>query len=592
MKKVLLGLAAAVFLIASCKRPEIPSFYFENDEEETSGEEEEEKVVYSNIEGTAINPTNNAVGWVYDKDTNRGIPGVYVTDGYSFTTTDENGVYQFFANRYTRNIYLTVPAEYEIPLDPETNIPLFYSTGKFYRKQMNRNDFALSKLPAVQENWTLVAVGDPQCNTVAKHNRYVNETIADIGSSLGAAQSKGQYPNAYAITLGDIIEDSPHMWPSMKSSMSNVKVGQRYLPFFQCIGNHDHNAAYATPYEAANSYIEMFGPTDYSFDRGKVHVVVMDNVIVKQNAKTTWRYDGGLTDQQWKWLQEDLSHVSDKDNKMVIFVAHIPFRYGVEADGACVSYDHHYADVLNALTPFHEAHLMIGHTHYTHNYIHHKYTTAGGTPVYEHVHCAACGAWWSSNLSAAGSPNGWTIYDIRGAGMHNWVAKGTNMDDNTAQMRVYDGNQTYGEVQGDKDYRFSWTSGGYMNLNSASSMTSTFRRGQEQLKDCFIAAIWGDDDTNWKVNMEYQGKNYPMQRVRKTIADMCVSAFFRTRLNKSTVTWSKDLNTYWYASIPGIEPSQAKGWTITATQTIPGSGTENVYTCHDRLQTDFTGFAH
>ena len=111
MKKVLLGLAAAVFLIASCKRPEIPSFHFENDEEETSGEEEEEKVVYSNIEGTAINPTNNAVGWVYDKDTNRGIPGVYVTDGYSFTTTDENGVYQFFANRYTRNIYLTVPAE-------------------------------------------------------------------------------------------------------------------------------------------------------------------------------------------------------------------------------------------------------------------------------------------------------------------------------------------------------------------------------------------------------------------------------------------------------------------------------------------------
>ena len=125
-----------------------------------------------------------------------------------------------------------------------------------------------------------------------------------------------------------------------------------------------------------------------------------------------------------------------------------------------------------------------------------------------------------------------------------------------------------------------------------STRKSTFRSGQEQLKDCFIAAIWGDDDTNWKVSLEYDGKTYPMQRVKKTLADMCVSAFFRTQLNKNTVTWSKDLNTYWYTNIPGLEPSQAKGWTITATQTIPGSGVVNVYTSTDRLQTDYTGFAH
>ena len=592
MKKILMILAAAALTFASCEKPEIPSYYFEDPEENTEKEPEKEKTVYSVIGNTNIDPANNAVGLVYDKDTGVGIPGIHVTDGYSYTTTDANGVYQFFANRYTRNIYLSIPAEYEVPLDPQTNIPLFYSTEKFDRKQMNRNDFALRKLPTVENNWTFIAVGDPQCNTVARHDRYVTETIPDIITSITSAQAKGQYLNAYAVTLGDIIEDSPLLWPLMKESMSNIKIGDHYLPFFQCIGNHDHNANFLTPYEAAQSYIDMFGPTDYSFDRGKVHVVVMDNVIVKENKTTTWGYDGGLTDQQWRWFQNDLSLVEDKADKMIIFVAHIPFRYGVEADGACVSYDRHYADVLNALTQFNEAHIMIGHTHYTHNYIHHKYTTAGGNPIYEHVHNAACGAWWSSNLSAAGSPNGWTVYDIRGAGMHNWVAKGTNMADNDAQMRVYDGNQTYGETQGDKDYFFSWTTGGYMNLNSESSMSSTFRKGQEQLKDCFIAAIWGDDDSNWSVKLEYEGKTYPMQRVKKTLADMCVSAFFRTKLNKSTVTWSKDLNTYWYANIPGISPSEAHGWTITATQTIPGSGTVNTYTCHDKLQTDFTGFAH
>ena len=131
-----------------------------------------------------------------------------------------------------------------------------------------------------------------------------------------------------------------------------------------------------------------------------------------------------------------------------------------------------------------------------------------------------------------------------------------------------------------------------MNQNSDATRASTFRAGQSILKDCFIAAIWGDDDSNWRVEIEYKGNTYPMQRIRKSIADMCVSAFYRTQLNKSTVTWSKDLSTYWYANVPGADPATAKGWTVKAYQTIPGSGTQNIYTCSDRLQTDYTGFAH
>lgn len=590
MKKILCILST-LLLIAACTKPEIPSYYFDKGDDDGPDTPVEHEV-WNNINGTAIDKGANAVGLVSDKDTGLGIPGVKVSDGYTFTVTDGNGVYQFNANRYTRNIYISIPAEYKVPVNPETNIPLFYSTAKFYRKVMNRNDFTLEKLPAVENDWTFIAVGDPQCNTVDEHDRYVTETMADIVRSVNSKQEEGKYMNAYAMTLGDIIEDSPWIWPMMAESMSNVKVRQGYLPFFQCIGNHDHNASYESAYESINSYIEQFGPVDYSFDRGKVHIVVMDNTIVKENKKTTWGYDGGLTDLQWKWLQKDLELVENKEEKMVIFACHIPFRYGVEADGACVSFNHHYADVLNILTQFHEAHLMIGHTHYTHNYIHSRYVCGSGEPLYEHIHCAACGAWWAGNLSAAGSPNGYTVYEIRGNEMYNWVAKGTNMDDNTAQMRVYNGNQTYGQVIGDKDYTFSWTAGGYMNQSSESTRSSTYRRGLPELKDCLIAAIWGDDERYWRVDLEWQGRTYPMQRVKKSVADMCVSAWYRTVLNKSTVTWSKDLNTYWYVSIPGLDPATARGWTIHAYQTIPGSGVVNHYTCTDRLQVDFTGFAH
>ena len=63
------------------------------------------------INGTSIESTNTLVGLITDSKTGKGIAGVPVTDGYSFTTTDANGVYQFKANRYCRNVYYTLPSE-------------------------------------------------------------------------------------------------------------------------------------------------------------------------------------------------------------------------------------------------------------------------------------------------------------------------------------------------------------------------------------------------------------------------------------------------------------------------------------------------
>ena len=62
------------------------------------------------------------------------------------------------------------------------------------------------------------------------------------------------------------------------------------------------------------------------------------------------------------------------------------------------------------------------------------------------------------------------------------------------------------------------------------------------------------------------------------------------------MTWAKALQTYWYVKVPGLNPDTAhqegEGWTITATQRIPGSDKVNVYTCTNKLQVDYTGFAH
>jgi hypothetical protein len=79
----------------------------------------------SEINGTVIQEGNTLVGLVSDSNTSKGIAGVVVSDGYSVVKTDENGVYQFKANRYAKTVFVSIPAEYQVPMD-EKKQPVFW----------------------------------------------------------------------------------------------------------------------------------------------------------------------------------------------------------------------------------------------------------------------------------------------------------------------------------------------------------------------------------------------------------------------------------------------------------------------------------
>jgi hypothetical protein len=67
------------------------------------------------------------------------------------------------------------------------------------------------------------------------------------------------------------------------------------------------------------TFKKMYGPTHYSFNRGKVHYVVLDDVYY---LGTEREYEGRITQQQLDWLQKDLSFVP-KDNLLIVCL-HIP----------------------------------------------------------------------------------------------------------------------------------------------------------------------------------------------------------------------------------------------------------------------------
>ncbi len=569
----LLVMSIATAFAVSCNPvdPDTP------DKEKTGPDEE---LPVDAINGTTIAEGMNACGLVSDAQTGKGIPGVPVTDGYSYVVTDANGVYQMAANRYTRNIYLSVPAEYKIPLDPETHLPLFYSTKAFVRNEVNRNDFKLER-QAVEENFTMIMIGDPQCQTAAQVERYRNETVPAMLSTINNGQSEGLYPNVYGMTLGDITFDSTNLWGDMKGTMSNLKTAAgEWFPIFQCIGNHDHNSLVkSNDYDATGKYVEYFGPTDYSFNRGKVHVIVMDDIMcssVSSNSspnKATWGYSGGFTQPQYNWFLDDISHVDNKSDKAVFLCMHIPMRAGANSGGASFNKSAHYADVLNQLKGFKEAHIMIGHTHYQQNYVHTGYVCSGGKPIYEHVHGAACGGWWSCDSNVTGAPNGFNVYEIEGNTVKNWVAIGAKTSADY-QMRVYDGNQIY---NGSKGYEYAW----YRTSNAGGS-ASIVAKGNANLKDAFVAEVFNDDDVYWKLEMWQDGKKIgDFKKIANGgCCNIALASYFFNELGKNTDTWTnKTASHYWYFVPASKNPASEKNWEVRAIQTIPHSGLTNTYTC-------------
>ena len=574
--KSLFFFTAAIIIMAACEKDingqVVPPPSSENDKDRVE-----------NINGTAIDKKSNIAGLILNSETGIGISGVPVTDGYTYTVTDNNGVYQMKANRYCRNVYYSLPSEYKTTLDKSTHLPLFYSTKKISYKEFNRVDFELQPKSENEDNFTYVGIGDPQCKNASDAGRYVNETVADIVNFLNEKQSQGKYMNVYGMTLGDIIHDTPDLWNTMKKTMSNVSLKDgRYIPFYQTIGNHDFDPRESTQYNATKEYCNTFGPTDYSFNVGKVHIVTMNDVVCKTTNGKTWSIDSGFSSAQVRWLREDLSYVKNKEDKMIILNVHVPFRNGTAKGGSLVNTDKYYDEVLSLLTDFKEAHIMAGHRHFSQNWVHKNRKCKGGKPIYEHILAAACGSFWCCDSNLDGSPNGYSVFEIEGNTMKNWKAKGSNHPEDF-QMRIYDGNQIF---SGTKHYSYSWYAGG--NGGSANILA----KGQDYLAGAFVAEIWNSDDMFWKVEFFQNGQKVAdMKRVPEgVLSNACATSFYFNEKNKNAAIYAiAEASHYWYYKPVSERPSNERNWEVVAAQTIPSSNEVNVYRS-SVFQTDYTGF--
>lgn len=338
------------------------------------------------------------------------LKGVVVSDGYSVTSTASDGTYELITDTIQDFIFLSIPSGYRIPVSKN-------GTANFYKKiEKNINSeqtisFQLEESGNDDEHEFLL-LADPQTLDMDDINRFNDETINEIQKLYRRKE------NLFAVSCGDIMYDRLELFSEYEKAVS--KTG---LPHFQVFGNHDVDGIYKTDEYSHLTFQNYFGPRYYSFNRGEVHYVVLDNIF--------WfgRYIGYFDQTQLDWLKQDLSFV-EKGKTIVVFCHIPPNNFNSERNE--IKQGKERVTVLNRELLYnvlsgYKSYIITGHMHES------EFISDNGVQI--HVCGAVCGAWWTDDICYDGTPNGYMQYSVKGSDL-SWIYKSTGKDFNH-QMRSY-----------------------------------------------------------------------------------------------------------------------------------------------------------
>ncbi|WP_089320038.1 calcineurin-like phosphoesterase C-terminal domain-containing protein [Pontibacter ummariensis] len=346
----------------------------------------------------------------------KGLAGVAVTDGYNVVLTDASGRYELESNATAEFVYISIPRGYDFP--NEQRVARFYrrinpDRGRF------KADFTLQPLAQDDTRHNFVVWADPQIISEADAAELKTKTAPDL------KQLVGSYPKDtlfHGVGCGDLVWDKFELFEDYQQALAIAGI-----PFFQVIGNHDMNLDARTDDGSAEKFKELFGPTYYSFNRGEIHYVVLDDVFFIGTAK---KYIGYLTERQLAWLEQDLANV--KPGSTVVVNVHIPVythqhRRNKEKEEPMGGVVANRRELYRILKPY-QAHIMSGHTHFNEKVFE-------GENIIEHVHGTVCGAWWTGPICFDGTPSGYGVYEVNGSDVQ-WYYKPTGFG-KEHQLRIY-----------------------------------------------------------------------------------------------------------------------------------------------------------
>lgn len=374
---------------------------------------------------TALMAQSLVKGIVYD-DSNqngkkdrreKGIADVAVSNGKEVVLTNKLGVYELPVGN-DNIIFVVKPGGYAFPVD-ENNLPLFYyihkpegSPGLFYKgtaptgKLPKSVDFSLTKSNEA-DDFSAIIFGDPQ-PYVQEHIEFFRKAIINDVLQYGKRNA------SFGISLGDLVGDDLTLHLPYKQAVKPLQ-----MPWYNVMGNHDMNFDVKADTLSDESFEAHFGPTNYSFNYGKAHFMVLDNILYPdpRDGKGYW---GGFRKDQLKFVENNLKYVDN--DKLIVIALHIPL---VDRESGLEAFrQEDRRKLYDLLEDYPQVLILSAHTHVQYQgFTGQDYGLAREKPIHEYNVGASCGDWYSGVITEKmlpvttmrdGTPQGYAFLKIKG----------------------------------------------------------------------------------------------------------------------------------------------------------------------------------
>ncbi len=334
-----------------------------------------------------------------------GIRNVAVSNGRDVVLTDWRGRYQLPVTDDTI-VFVAKPGGWATPLD-ERRIPRFYYIHKPAGSPQDlgfpgvaptgplpdRIDFPLYRQREPRA-FSVILFGDTQPYTLEQLDLLGHDVAEEL---IGTEASFG-------ISLGDLVGDDLALLDPLNGMLSRIGI-----PWYNVIGNHDLNFRAHSDHHSDETFERIYGPPTYAFSYGRVHFIVLDNVVyggASGEERAPGSYAGGLSKRQLEFVENYLANVP-KD-RLVVLAMHIPF------DSPPYSVPEH-PELLELLEDRPHTLSLAAHMHFQENQFfgsHHHL-----------IHATTSGSWWLGSedevgiphaTMRCGAPNGYSIIRFDG----------------------------------------------------------------------------------------------------------------------------------------------------------------------------------
>ena len=339
----------------------------------------------------------------------KGLPGVAVSNGRQVVQTDAQGRWTLPIDDDTI-LFVVKPSGWMTQLD-ELGIPRFYYIHKPAGSPKSKHpgvaptgplpntiDFPLTRQPE-PDRFSVVLFADTQ----PRNQREIDYVAHDVVEELVGVEA------AFGMTLGDIMFDDLSLFESL-----NRTIALTGIPWYNVIGNHDSNAGTSEDRYSDETFERVYGPPYYSFNYGRVHFLVLDDVnwLGDDKSKRRHSYVGGLGPRQLEFIRNDLALVPPE--RLVVLTMHIPL-YLVEDRQELFRLMENRAHVFS----------VSGHMHFQkHWFAGREDGWKGDRPHHHLVNGTVSGSWWRGapdelgiphTMMRDGTPNGYSIATFEGS---------------------------------------------------------------------------------------------------------------------------------------------------------------------------------